>query len=114
MRNDYRKLDQKSQEKIRIQAIKLLKNRTQKEVADFLGIKQQVISKWNCIYKKQGFVGLKMKSRANLTDKSKVNIDQARAVRKIVLEKTPDQLNFGFMLWTQRSCSSNFEEIVQY
>jgi transposase len=103
MKNDYRKLDQKSQEKIRIQAVKLLKNKTQAEVAEFLGIKQQVISKWNCIYKLQGIAGLRMKSRANLTDKSKVNIDQGRAVRKIILDKTPDQLNFGFMLWTREA-----------
>ena len=103
MKNDYRKLDQKSQEKIRIQAVKLLKNKTQAEVAEFLGIKQQVISKWNCIYKMQGIAGLRMKSRANVTDKSKVNIDQGRAVRKIILEKTPDQLNFGFMLWTREA-----------
>ena len=106
MKNDYRKLDQKSQEKIRIQAVKLLKNKTQAEVAEFLGIKQQVISKWNCIYKLQGIAGLRMKSRANLTDKSKVNIDQGRAVRKIILDKTPDQLNFGFMLWTREAVRS--------
>lgn len=103
MKTDYRKLDQKSQEKIRIQAIKLLKRKSQKEVAEFLGIKQQVISKWWCLYQKQGLSGLKMKSRANITDRSKVNDIQAKAVRKIILDKTPDQLNFGFMLWTREA-----------
>ncbi len=42
----------------------------------------------------QGISGLKMKSRANVMDKSKASIDQGRAVGKINLEKTPDQLNF--------------------
>ena len=103
MKTDYRKLDQKSQEKIRIQAIKLLKKSSQKEVAEFLGIKQQVISKWWCTYKNKGISGLKMKSRRPKVDNSKVDETQAKAVRKIILEKTPDQLQFGFMLWTREA-----------
>lgn len=104
MKNDYRKLDQKSQEKIRIQAIKLIrKGASQISVAIFLEVKKQVVSKWWRTYQKQGLSGLKMKSRANITDKSKVNADQAKAVRKIILDKTPDQLNFGFMLWTREA-----------
>lgn len=103
MKIDYRKLDQRSQEKIRIQAVKLLKKKPQKDVAELMGVKQQVLSKWWCIYRAEGLAGLRMKSRANITDKSKVSIDQAKAVKKIILEKTPDQLNFGFMLWTREA-----------
>lgn len=114
MKNDFRKLDQKSQEKLRIQAIKMVKNgRTHLEVSNFLGIKRQVVSKWWALYKVAGISGLKMKSRANVTDKSKVNIDQARAVRKIILEKTPDQLNFGFMLWTREAVRLTLKKIYQ-
>jgi transposase len=104
MKNDYRKLDQKSQEKIRLQAIKLVRQgKPQIAVAEFLGIKKQVVSKWWRIYQDLGIAGLRMKSRANITDKSKVKEDQAKAVKKIILEKTPDQLNFGFMLWTREA-----------
>lgn len=114
MKNDFRKLDQKSQEKLRIQAIKMVKSgRTHLEVSNFLGIKRQVVSKWWALYKVAGISGLKMKSRANVTDKSKVNIDQARAVRKIILEKTPDQLNFGFMLWTREAVRLTLKKIYQ-
>lgn len=114
MKNDFRKLDQKSQEKLRIQAIKMVKNgRTHLEVSDFLGIKRQVVSKWWALYKVSGISGLKMKSRANVTDKSKVSIDQGRAVRKIILEKTPDQLNFGFMLWTREAVRLTLKKIYQ-
>lgn len=104
MKNDFRKLDQKSQEKLRIQSVKMIKNgKTHFEVANFLGIKRQVVSKWWSIYKISGISGLKMKSRANITDTSKVSSIQAAAVRKIILEKTPDQLKFSFMLWTREA-----------
>ncbi len=104
MKNDYRKLDQKSQEKIRLQAIRLVrKGKPQIAVAEFLGIKKQVVSKWWRTYQELGIAGLRMKSRANITDKSKVKLEQAKAIKKIILEKTPDQLNFGFMLWTREA-----------
>jgi transposase len=112
MKNDFRKLDQKSQEKLRIQAVKMVKNgKTHLEVAEFLGIKRQVVSKWWLIYKKGGISGLKMKSRAKKTDSSKVNERQAKAVRKIVLEKTPDQLQFGFMLWTREAVRMTLKKL---
>lgn len=112
MKNDYRKLDQKSQEKIRIQAVKQIKrNKSQVAVAEFLGVKKQVVSKWWRIYQIHGFAGLKMKSRANLTNKSKVNEIQAKAIKKIILEKTPDQLNFGFMLWTREAVRLTLKKV---
>lgn len=114
MQNDFRKLDQKSQEKLRIQSIKMIKNgKTHFEVASFLGIKRQVVSRWWSVYKGKGLAGLKMKSRANLTDSSKVNPEQARAVRKIILEKTPDQLNFGFMLWTREAVRLTLKKVYK-
>ena len=104
MKNDFRKLDQKSQEKIRVQSIKAIKRgQTHQEVAEFLGIKRQVVSRWWAAYKKSGLTGMKMKSRANITDKSKVDKVHASAIKKIILEKTPDQLSFGFMLWTREA-----------
>ncbi len=114
MKNDFRKLDQKSQEKLRIQSIKMIKNgKTHLEVATFLGIKRQVVSRWWSTYKLNGLSGLKMKSRANVTDTSKVNPEQARAIRKIILEKTPDQLNFGFMLWTREAVKLTLKKVYK-
>ncbi len=114
MLNDFRKLDQKSQEKLRIQSIKMIKNgKTHLEVATFLGIKRQVVSRWWSTYKLNGLSGLKMKSRANVTDTSKVNPEQARAIRKIILEKTPDQLNFGFMLWTREAVKLTLKKVYK-
>lgn len=114
MQNDFRKLDQKSQEKLRIQSIKMIKNgKTHLEVAIFLGIKRQVVSRWWSKYKQSGLSGLKMKSRANVTDSSKVNSEQARAIRKIILEKTPDQLNFGFMLWTREAVKLTLKKVYK-
>jgi transposase len=102
MVNDFRKLDQKSQEKIRIQAVRMIRRgKTHLEVSEFLGIKRQVVSKWWSLFKKSGISGLKMRSRANKSESSKVKWKQAVAVRKIILNKTPDQLNFSFMLWTR-------------
>jgi transposase len=91
----------------------MLKTRTQEDVAEFLGVKQQVISRWNCIYKADGLAGLRMKSRANLSDKMKVKVEQGKAIRKIILEKTPDQLNFGFMLWTREAVKLTLKKIYK-
>ena len=114
MKNDFRQLDQKSQEKLRIQAIKMIKRgKTHLEVSDFLGIKRQVVSRWWSTYKLKGLSGLKMRSRANVTDSSKVNPEQAKAVRKIILEKTPDQLNFGFMLWTREAVRLTLQKVYK-
>lgn len=114
MQNDFRKLGQKAQEKIRIQSIKAVKEgKTHEEVAEFLGIKRQVVSKWWSIYKAKGLVGLKMKSRAKKTDSSKVKAHQAAVIKKIILEKTPDQLKFGFMLWTREAVRLTLKKIYR-
>ncbi|NUM60486.1 MAG: IS630 family transposase [Bdellovibrionaceae bacterium] len=94
MKTDYRKLDQKAQVKA---------GKTHLEVSEVLGVKRQVVTRWWNRYKSSGITGMKMKSRANTLDKFKVNDIQAKAVRKIILDKTPDQLNFGFMLWTREA-----------
>lgn len=52
MKIDYRKLNQKSHKKIRIQAVKLLRK------------KSQILLKWWCLYKTNGVAGMLIKSRA--------------------------------------------------
>jgi transposase len=103
---DSRSLDQATQEILRIKAVRaLVAGQTQAEVSKLFGVSMKAISNWWRIYKEQGMTGLRMKTRrpksADLGGKLKGW--QCASIVRTIMSKTPDQLDFGFMLWTREA-----------
>ncbi len=101
---DSRSLDQSAQEILRIKAVNaLISGRTQDEAADLFGVSLKAVNNWWKIYNALGMPGLRMKSRRpkSADEGGKLKGWQCASIVRTIMKKTPDQLNFGFMLWTR-------------
>lgn len=101
---DARSFDQSAQEVLRIKAVKaLLKGKTQEQVAEIFGVTRQAVGKWWSAYSEGGIPALRKKSRRPKTvdDSSGLSGWQCSSIVRTILSKTPDQLEFPFMLWTR-------------
>lgn len=102
--NDSRSLDQSAQEILRIRAVKaLISGKTQDEVAGLFEVSLRAVNKWWKIYREHGMPGLRMKSRRpkSADEGGKLKGWQCSSIVRTIMSKTPDQLEFGFMLWTR-------------
>jgi transposase len=60
---------------------------------------------WNA-YKRSGLKGLKQNARGRKNgEKTLLNKEQQQEIRKIIIDKTPEQIKLGFMLWTRQAIS---------
>lgn len=101
---DSRSLDQSAQEILRIKAVKaLIAGKTQDEVADLFDVSLKAVNNWWKIYRERGMPGLRMKSRRpkSADEGGKLKGWQCASIVRTIMSKTPDQLEFGFMLWTR-------------
>lgn len=101
---DSRSLNQSAQEILRIKAVQaLVAGKTQNEVADIFGVSLKAVNNWWKTYRELGIRGLKKKSRRpNTADEGgKLQGWQSASIVRTIIKKTPDQLDFGFMLWTR-------------
>lgn len=101
---DSRSLDQSSQEVIRTKAVKaILAGNSQRQVAELFGVSLKAVNNWWRIYRERGLKGLRMKSRRpkSADEGGKLKGWQSASIVRTIIKKTPDQLEFGFMLWTR-------------
>jgi transposase len=101
---DSRSLGQSAQEIIRIKAVEtVIAGQTQGEVAKLFGVSIKAVNNWCKIYRLHGLPGLRMKSRRpkSVDEGGKLKGWQSASIVRTVMRKTPDQLDFGFMLWTR-------------
>ena len=101
---DSRSLDQSAQEVLRKKAVKaLIGGKTQAEVSELFGVSMKAVSNWWRTYRERGISGLRMKSRRpNSADEGgRLKGWQSASIVRTIISKTPDQLEFGFMLWTR-------------
>jgi transposase len=101
---DSRSLNQAAQEILRIKAVKaLIAGNTQDEVAETFGVSLRAVNGWWKVYGELGMPGLRMKSRRpkSADEGGKLKGWQCASIVRTIVKKTPDQLNFGFMLWTR-------------
>jgi transposase len=113
MSKDARSLDQASQETIRTTAVKaLLGGQTQEQVAKTFGVTRQAVGKWWATYKDGGMSALQKKSRRpkSADEASDLSGWQCASIVRTIIKKTPDQLSFGFMLWTRDAVARLIED----
>jgi transposase len=110
---DSRSLNQSAQEILRIKAVNaIISGKTQDEVAALFDVSLKAVNNWWRIYRELGMPGLRMKSRRpkSADEGGKLKGWQCASVVRTIMKKTPDQLNFGFMLWTRDAVAELIKE----
>jgi transposase len=101
---DSRSLNQSAQEILRLKAVNaLIAGQSQDEVAILFGVSLKAVNNWWRIYREDGIAGLRMKSRRPKSADAGGILKgwQCSSIVRTIMRKTPDQLEFGVMLWTR-------------
>ena len=113
---DSRSLNQSAQEILRIKAVKaLVAGKTQGEVAELFGVSLKAVNNWWKTYREGSLADLRKKSRRpnSANEGGKLKGWQCASIVRTILKKTPDQLDFGFMLWTRDAVAELIKERFQ-
>lgn len=103
---DARSLNQAQQEVIRIKAVKAIAaGKSHADVAQLFDVSLRALGKWWKTYAELGLPGLRKKSRRpkSIDEGGKLAGWQCSSIVRTVMSKTPDQLEFSFMLWTREA-----------
>ena len=114
MKDDARKLSPSAQEEKRKLAIQLWKKGLpQKEVAEIVGTTPQTMSGWVKLYKASGLSALKSRKRGTaLGSNRNLTSDQEIHLKKLIVDKSPDQLKMDYVLWTRKAVMELIEQEV--
>ena len=111
MNEDTRKLSPSAQEEKRKLAIKLWqKGKTQKDIADLVGVAPQTVSGWVKRYKTEGFSSLKAQKRGPKSNTRQLSPEQEKLLQKLIGDQAPDQLRMPYALWTRRAVMELIEQ----
>ncbi len=105
MKNENLHLTEKELYDLRKRAVRMKRNgHTHAAVAGAFGVGESTVRKWWTLYKQGGFQALYPPRRGRTIGRyRRLNSEQERDIRELLVEKTPDQLKLGFALWTQRA-----------
>ena len=112
---DFRILSETERFAFRRQAIRLKKSgRSQKEIAQIIGIRPATICQWCKDYDHEGQNGLIAKKRGVKSEDGKLLSDkQERHIQKMITDTMPDQLKLNFALWTRKAVKELVERELQ-
>ncbi len=104
-RIDARSLSTDAQQQLRHQAIRLREGgKTYDEIALVVGVHRSTISGWWKAYQEQGIAGIEIKKRGRrLGHGRRLDAKQEDQLRRLLIDKTPDQMKLPFALWTRRA-----------
>jgi transposase len=103
---DFRSIGRPAQEELRRRALLLIEQQgsSQGQAAQVVGVHRQTVNLWLKRYREQGEDGVLDGRRVSpRRGKGLLATDEARQVRDWIAERTPDQLQLPFALWTSRA-----------
>jgi transposase len=98
-------LSPKEQYQIRKSIIRLWKKgKSNEEIAETLDVSERHVRNIKKIYAEQGIAGIKPKTRGRRTgDKRRLTTEQEWGIKKIIIDKNPDQLKLPGCMWTREN-----------
>jgi transposase len=104
-KTDARTLTQEAQEALRKQIVRLRKaGRTNKEVAEIVGVSQGHCSRVWSRYQKDGASAVaKGKHGRRHGDKRNLTAEQETTIKRLLIDKSPQQLKLSFALWNREA-----------
>jgi len=104
MKTDARKLPTQAQQEKRNLAIKLRKKDVQNnEVAQLLDVHPATVSRWYSKYRKDKKEIIIKKRGRRKGESKKLTHEQEQSIIRQLIDKTPQQLQFKFALWTREA-----------
>jgi transposase len=102
---DARTVNQDAQYQIRRQAVKLRQRGMQYgEIAELLGVSPTYVCRVCKRYERDGIQGIAKGLRGRRKGEQRhLEVEQEEAIRKVIEDKTPDQLKMPFALWTRQA-----------
>ena len=112
MKRDARKLKISAQQELRERGVKMReKGMSYKDIANLLDVHHTTVSTWYAKYKREGEKGLKIKTRGRKEgDKRDLTPEQESNLIKRLIDTTPHQLKFNYVLWTRESV----QKLIKY
>lgn len=112
MKRDARKLKISAQQELRERGVKMReKGMGYKDIANLLDVHHTTVSTWYAKYKREGKKGLKIKTRGRKEgDKRDLTPEQESNLIKRLIDTTPHQLKFNYVLWTRESV----QKLIKY
>ena len=108
---DARKVGSEAQLELRRRAIALRrKGRKHGEIARLLDVSESAVRKWWSLYKNKGLSALRLGQRGRPKGSCRtLNAEQERRVKRMIVDKTPEQLKMPFALWTRQAVQELIE-----
>ena len=102
---DARKLPSSAQEEKRKTAVRLYNKGEQiKAIAETLEVTRRAVSGWLRRYKAEGLSSLNAKKRGREQGTgNRLTPDQEKQIKRLIIDKTPDQLKMDYALWTRKA-----------
>jgi len=103
MKEDNRTIGPEAQYQLRRQVVRLKETgRKSIEIAEITGLTHQSVNAIWRRYKKGGLPAIKSKTRGRaLGAKRRLSAEQEKELKRLMIDKTPEQLKFKFALWTR-------------
>ncbi len=104
-KRDARKLTISAQQELRERGVRMREQgMSYQDVGDILDVHHTTVSTWYAKYKKHGKRGIEIQTRGRKEgDKKTLSPEQERQIIRRLIDTTPKQLKFKYVLWTRES-----------
>jgi transposase len=108
-KTDARTLSSEAQYELRKQIIRFInKGNTIQSAMEAYGVSKPYVQKIKKLYKEKCMRGLRLGKRGRKLE-TKVSKDELKEIKKLIVNKMPEQLQLPFGLWTRKSVSALIE-----
>jgi transposase len=108
------KMSPSEQENLRLQIVRLYKKgKTNAEIAELTDAKIRHVQATVKSYKEGGIGAVKQKTMGRPKGSVKLNGEQEKEIRKLIVDKTPKQMKFKFALWDRQTIAELIERLYK-